>query len=235
MKKGDLLARFGKDFAGGTVLFSEGDVGREMYVINSGKIQISRNIQGCKTVLAILPPGEFFGEMALLNNQPRSATALVLEPARLLVIDSATFHQMIQSSSEIAIRMIQKLSERLAMANSQIEILLVRDANHRVVFTLRRMAEMQGRPAGVGVLVPATLSELAGRTALTEDEVATILKRLQKARLVKVLPQGYVIPEVGRLHDYLDFLEMGRKFGSQSTPKPPAKRPSSPSPESDPT
>jgi CRP-like cAMP-binding protein len=166
-------------------------------------------------VLAVLPPGEFFGEMAILNNQPRSATAEVIEDATLLVIESATFRQMIQSSSEIAMRMIQKLSERLAMANSQIEILLVRDANHRVVFTLRKMAEMHGKPAGVGVLVPTTLSELAGRTALSEDEVVTILRRLQKAKLVKVMPQGYVIPEVGRLHDYLEFLDMGSKYGAR--------------------
>jgi CRP-like cAMP-binding protein len=215
MDQQNLLKRFGKHFSAGTELFQEGDVGREMYVIQTGRVEISRTIQDRKTVLAVLPPGEFFGEMAILNNQPRSATAEVIEGATLLVIESATFRQMIQSSSEIAMRMIQKLSERLAMANSQIEILLVRDANHRVVFTLRKMAEMHGKPAGVGVLVPTTLSELAGRTALSEDEVVTILRRLQKAKLVKVMPQGYVIPEVGRLHDYLEFLDMGSKYGAR--------------------
>jgi CRP-like cAMP-binding protein len=215
MDQKNLLKRFGKHFSAGTELFQEGDVGREMYVIQTGRVEISRTIQDRKTVLAVLPPGEFFGEMAILNNQPRSATAEVIEDATLLVIESATFRQMIQSSSEIAMRMIQKLSERLAMANSQIEILLVRDANHRVVFTLRKMAEMHGKPAGVGVLVPTTLSELAGRTALSEDEVVTILRRLQKAKLVKVMPQGYVIPEVGRLHDYLEFLDMGSKYGAR--------------------
>lgn len=215
MDQQNLLKRFGKHFSAGTELFQEGDVGREMYVIQTGRVEISRTIQDRKTVLAVLPPGEFFGEMAILNNQPRSATAEVIEDATLLVIESATFRQMIQSSSEIAMRMIQKLSERLAMANSQIEILLVRDANHRVVFTLRKMAEMHGKPAGVGVLVPTTLSELAGRTALSEDEVVTILRRLQKAKLVKVMPQGYVIPEVGRLHDYLEFLDMGSKYGAR--------------------
>ncbi len=209
-----LLKKFGKLFPAGTELFREGDLGHEMYVIQSGQVEISRTIQSRKTVLAVLPPGEFFGEMAILNNKPRSATAVIIEDAELLVIDSKTFKQMLQSSTEIALRMIQKLAHRLEMANSQLEILLVRDANHRVVFTLRRMAELYGESRGVGVLVPTTLGELAGRAALPEEDVITILQRLQQAKLVKVLKDGYLIPEVGKLHDYLDFLDMGRKYGS---------------------
>lgn len=213
MDQATMLKRFGRPFDSGTVLFAEGDLGHEMYVINSGRVEISRKIQERKTVLAVLPPGEFFGEMAILNNKPRSATATVIEDSQLLVIDSKTFKQMLQSSTEIALRMIQKLAQRLEMANSQLEILLVRDANHRVVFTLRRMAEIYGQPRGVGVLVPTGLGELSGRAALSEEEVTVILRRLQKARLVKVTREGYLIPEVGKLHDYLDFLDMGQKYG----------------------
>ncbi len=208
-----LLKKFGKFFSAGTQLFQEGELGREMYVIQSGKVEISRRIRSRKTVLALLPPGEFFGEMAILNNKPRSATATTTEDSELLVIDSKTFKQMLQSSTEIAYRMIQKLAQRLEMANSQLEILLVRDANHRVVFTLRRMAELYGQSKGIGILVNSDLGELAGRAALAEEEVSNILSRLQSAKLVKITEKGFLIPEVGKLHDYLDFLEMGKKFG----------------------
>lgn len=70
-------------------------------------------------VLAVLPPGEFLGEMALLNGRPRSATAVVREPSRLLVIDSRTFEAMLRSRVEIAARMIRTLAARLERANHQ--------------------------------------------------------------------------------------------------------------------
>src|SRR5438105_12720146 len=88
------LERFGKTFPAGTILFSEGDDGEEMYVIQSGRVQLTRMVRGREAHLATLPPGEFFGEMAIVNNQPRSATATVLEDAHLLVIDARTFEAM---------------------------------------------------------------------------------------------------------------------------------------------
>ena len=210
-----LLDRFGRSFAAGTVLFREGDVGREMYVIHSGKVRITREIQGRTTVLAVLPPGEFFGEMALINNKPRSARATVVEDAELLVLDSKTFSAMIRASSDIAVRMIQKLAQRVQMANTQIEILLVQEPNHRVVFTLRQMAQQVGRPEGPGVKVPVRLADLAGRVALPEEEVESIISKLKQARLLVVSDDGFLIPEVGRLEEYLEFLEMRRQYGSK--------------------
>ena len=78
-------------------------------------------------ILAILGPGEFFGEMAIISNKPRNATAVVEETARLLVIDPKTFEGMIRGNSEIAVRMIKKLAERLSEADAQIENLLLSD------------------------------------------------------------------------------------------------------------
>ena len=81
-------------------------------------------MRGREVHLATLPPGEFFGEMAIINKQPRSATATVIEEAQLLVLDARTFEAMIRGNAEIAIRMIKKLAARLAQANSQVEMLL---------------------------------------------------------------------------------------------------------------
>lgn len=208
-----LLERFGRTFPKGAVLFKEGDVGREMYVIHSGKVRITRDLQGKTTVLATLPPGEFFGEMALINNKPRSASAIVVEAAELLVLDSKTFSAMIRTSSEIAVRMIQKLAQRLEMANTQIEILLVQEPNHRVVYTLRRLAERSGVPDGPGVLVPIQVADLGGRVALPESDVKEIIQKLEQARLLTITDNGFLIPEVGRLQEYLEFLELRTRFG----------------------
>lgn len=218
----NLLERFGRAFPAGTVLFREGDAAQEMYVIHSGRVEVTRRIRDRSAVLAVLPPGEFFGEMAIINNRPRSATATVVEDAVLLVIDARTFEAMIRGKAEIAVRMIKALASRLDQANQQIELLLLRDTNHRVVHCLRSLAEQQGStgPLGTETYIPVTLATLAGRVALDEAEVQEVLNRLRSARLV--LPareagidgDGFVVPEVGRLVDFLEFLDMKERFGA---------------------
>jgi CRP-like cAMP-binding protein len=217
-----LLERFGRAFPAGTVLFREGDPGSEMYVIHSGRVQLTRRFHDRVTVLAVLPPGEFFGEMSIINNRPRSATATVLDDATLVVIDPRTFEAMIRAKSEIAVRMIRTLAGRLEQANQQIELLLLKDTNHRVVQCLRRLAEQQGHPmqGSSAVYLPMTLSALAGRVALDEVQVFEVMQRLESARLVMpaqhagIDGEGYVVPEVGRLVDFLEFLDMKERFGA---------------------
>jgi CRP-like cAMP-binding protein len=168
----------------------------------------------------VIPPGEFFGEMAIVMNRPRSATATVAEDAWLLVIESKTFEAMIRGKAEIAVRMIKLLARRLEHANQQIELLLLKDVNHRVVQCLRQLAEREGRPVEAsGVYVPISLAALAGRVAVDEQQVNEVLGRLRQAHLVQLAEEagieaeGFVIPEVGRLVDFLEFLEMKERFG----------------------
>jgi CRP-like cAMP-binding protein len=222
-----LIDRFAKDYEPGTVLFREGDPGDFMYVIQSGSVEIRREIGELERVLAVLPAGEFFGEMALINARPRSATAVVREPSRLLVIEPRTFEAMLRGRVEIAVRLIRTLASRLERANQQIELLLLPNANHRVVQCLRRMADEQIAAAGAAgaaesaVYLPVDVNELARRVALAPYEVAEIVARLQQARLlitaeeagVTGAEKGYVIPEVGRLLEFLEFLELRERYG----------------------
>ena len=76
-----LFQRFGKEFKRGDVLFKEGDVGKEMYVIQAGKVNITKKVRDTEKILATLGAGEFLGEMAILNNKPRSAGAVMAEYA----------------------------------------------------------------------------------------------------------------------------------------------------------
>src|SRR5262245_36649179 len=211
-----LFERFGKSVPTGTVLFREGDPGREMYVLQSGRVQLRRRIKNEEKIVAVLPPGEFFGEMSIVNNRPRSATATVIEDAKMLVIDSRTFEAMIRGNSEIAVRLIKKLATRLEQANQQIEILLLRDTNHRIVHALRRLAETTGVPDAAGVRIEASVAELADRVGMTDAEVSDVLERLAQAKLVTpVGERGFIVAEVGRLVEFLEFLEMKERFGTK--------------------
>jgi CRP/FNR family transcriptional regulator, cyclic AMP receptor protein len=220
----NLLDRFARDYEAGAVLFREGDAGDVMYVVQSGEVEIRRVVGDVERVLAVLPAGEFFGEMALINDRPRSATAVVKRTARLLVIEPRTFEAMLRGRTEIAIRLIKTLAGRLERANQQIELLLLPSANHRVVQCLRRLAEEQLAAAGSAtesaIYLPVSTDDIAVRVALPPREVEAILERLTSARLVihardAAIPgPGYVIPEVGRLLEFLEFLELKDRFAT---------------------
>jgi CRP-like cAMP-binding protein len=208
-----LFQRFGKEFKRGDVLFREGEPGREMYVVQAGKVNITKTVRGTEKILATLGAGEFFGEMSILNNKPRSAGAVVNEDAKLLVIDPKTFEAMIRGNVEIAVRLIKKLSDRLQEADEQIENLLLRDPNSRVVHHLLQAAQKRGKETPQGRLVQVNLNELHGRMGLSAEEVQEAVNKTAKARIIALVPEGVVVPDLGKMQKYLEFLEMKEKFG----------------------
>jgi CRP-like cAMP-binding protein len=209
-----LFARFGKTGEPGEVLFREGDPGDTMYVIVSGTVRITKSVKGEDKTLALLGPGEFFGEMAILNAKPRTAAAVVEERARVLVLGARTFEQMVVSNVEIAVRLIKKLARRLDAANELIEVLMHRDPKARVILGLSREAQFigQSRPDGK-ILVPLSGSELAEQVGLSPQETADVLKRLHRLRIVEPDPAGLLVTDVARLEEFFSFLEMREKFG----------------------
>lgn len=209
-----LFARFGKTCAPGEVLFREGEPGELMYVLQSGSVRITKSVKGEEKTLAILGPGEFFGEMAILNAKPRTATAVVEEQARVLVLGGRTFEQMVVSNAEIAVRLIKKLARRLDSANELIEVLMHRDPKARVILGLSREAQFIGERRDDGsVVVPLTPDELAEQVGLTDHETQEVLKRLERLRIVEVDTAGLVVTNVDRLDEFYEFLEMREKFG----------------------
>lgn len=222
----DALERFARDFPAGTVLFEEGQPGDYMYVVQSGEVEIRRQVGESDRVLAVLPAGEFFGEMAILNGRPRSATAVVRSAARLLVIEGRTFEAMLRARPEIAMRIIKSLATRLESANQHVELLLLPTPNHRVVQCLRHMAEEQMALAGThlgpgtAILVPKRAEDIAARVGLPVHEVIEVVDRLRSARLVMLTEDagiegdGFIVPEVGRLLEFLEFLNLKDRFGA---------------------
>lgn len=208
-----LFQKFGREFKKGTVLFREGDAGREMFVIQAGKVNIAKRVRDVEKVLATLSQGEFFGEMAIISNKPRTASATVAEDAKLLVIDPKTFEAMIRGNAEIAVRMIKKLSERLVDADQQIENLLLGDAASRVVHYLAHTAEAKGKKSDAGLTIDAIADELARMLGVKETQVKDVLDKLERARIAKVEPGSITVPDTKKLREFLEFLEMKQKFG----------------------
>lgn len=101
------------EFKEGELIFREGDLGTEMYIILEGKVEIFNELTEETQILAILEKGDFFGEMSILDDMPRAATARALTAVKVIPINGSTFDQMLRANPEIAVRMMRKLSRRL--------------------------------------------------------------------------------------------------------------------------
>jgi CRP/FNR family cyclic AMP-dependent transcriptional regulator len=213
MAEDKLYERFGREFPAGHVLFKDGEPGLEMYVIQTGKVRLSKTVRGVEKTLAVVGAGAFFGEMSILNNKPRSATATVEEDAKLLVIDPKTFEAMVRGNAEIAVRLIKTLAQRLQETDDQIENLLLKDPNSRVVHFLLNTCKKSPAQNDGTVTVDFTVKELAGKVGLELEPVNDVLNKLIRAKLVHIVENGLVIHNVQKLKDFLEFLGMKEKFG----------------------
>lgn len=111
----------GREFSKGTVLFKEGDTGTEMYLVCSGEVKLTRKTPNGEIVLAVLGFGEFFGEMSVITNQPRTVTAEVVSDCRLNIISKDILETLISSNPLVALSILKKLLFRLESAYNQIE------------------------------------------------------------------------------------------------------------------
>jgi CRP-like cAMP-binding protein len=129
-------------FGAGDMIFSEGDSGAEMYIIQEGQVEIVKDFSGNLTRIAVLEEGDFFGEMSILEDIPRSAGARALNKTVLLRMDRQTFDQMTRHNPEIPIRMLRKLCRRLREADP-----LLLDVEADAVISVRKQVGVA--PSGV--------------------------------------------------------------------------------------
>ena len=204
-----MFARFGKQIPAGTVLFSEGDKGEEMFIIQAGKVKISKKIRGVEKTLATLEKGEFFGEMSILNDKPRSASAETIEDCEMLVIDRKTFDVMLRSNVEIAIRFIKRLADRLREANDQMEALMIRDNTSRLVSILaKKVREAKGGAVSISI------EDTAGMAGIESSQARMILEKLASVRILAMTPDEKVaISNQEQVDRLLRYLEMREIFG----------------------
>ena len=116
-------------YAAGDVIFQQGELGTEMFIIQEGEVDIVKHINGESHALSHLEKGDFFGEMAVLESVPRTADAIAKTEVRALVINGARFDEMLRKNPEVAVRIIRKYSKRLREANTLLERLVGREVD----------------------------------------------------------------------------------------------------------
>ena len=177
--------RYPKD----TVVFFENEEGDSLFMILEGRIKVTiLGDDGREIILSMLAPGDLFGEMALLDNEPRSATAIAVEESELLLLQRGDFQTVITDNPGISAALIKVLSARLRRANHQISTLALLDVYGRVARVILDMAREEGRRLKDGRIAfrRATHQEIANRIGTTRETVTRMLKDLERQDLVKV-------------------------------------------------
>ena len=209
-------------YGGSERIFTEGDLGTTMYIVQSGKVRLFRMVDGQKRVHGVMEKGDFFGEMSILEGLPRTASAEAVEDAELIEINSMTFDKMIKGNIEIAIRMLRKLSIRLRETETRLEE--VQAGSSQAPRVSRPAPRAQPRPAaggkkgtgarleveGESTVFPLVESEtLIGRydpvtdtrpdVDLTQVDLKRSVSR-RHARVVRTAEGTFITEEVGALN-----------------------------------
>jgi CRP/FNR family cyclic AMP-dependent transcriptional regulator len=193
--------RYPKD----TVVFFENEEGDSLFMILDGRIKVTiLGDDGREIILTMLGEGDLFGEMALLDNEPRSATAIAVEESELLLLQRNDFQSVIHENPGISSALIKVLSNRLRRANHQISTLALLDVYGRVARVILDMAREEGRRLKDGRIAfrRATHQEIANRIGTTRETVTRMLKDLERQALVKIEGREIVLqPGFERVFD----------------------------------
>ncbi len=193
----------------GTPIFSEGQKGSEMYVIMSGRVRIFLSSGNRSLTLTKLKKGDFFGEMALLEELPRSAGAEAITNVELIAIGKEDFKFLIQQHPDIAMKVLAKFSRRLRDADHLIGLLLMGDDSGRILHTLVKQAVLQHdqfNKLPKEWFLPISIKELAELSDRPEKRVEKILHELARIGIIVLGNDGIVIKKHKKLNYYMDYL-----------------------------
>lgn len=192
------------DLSRGATLFYEGDQGDQLYFIISGKIKLGRTAtDGRENLVAIMGPGEIFGEMALFDPSPRSTSATAVSETRLAGVKHESLRKAMEKSPQISVQVLQALARRLRRTNENLADLVFSDVPGRVAKALLDLADRFGRPATDGILVAHELTqeELAQLVGASRETVNKALAEFVSRGWIRLEARAVVILDLQRLRN----------------------------------
>ncbi len=181
MTGGALFSKFGKQFNTGEIIFCEFEPGNSFYLIQTGRIKISKVVKDKEKTMDILGVGDIFGEMAILEEQPRSATATAIEPVTVLHFDRDNFVSMMMSQPQLAFKLLVVFSKRIYDAKRRLMILLLDDIQSKIADVFLMLAEKEPTYANMReVSFPVTVDDVANWAGTSVDQVSEQLNHWAK-------------------------------------------------------
>lgn len=195
-----------RSYDAGTTVFQEGDVGEALYILADGLVKLSKiDLGGHEKTLAILQPPEFFGEMALLGESARSATAVTLGKVEAYLLFNDDFMKLIEQYPAISLNVTTTLAQRLRGMDDEAQILSYKDAQGRVSYVLLRLyrAGVIDFSADGRALVRLTHQELASLAGTSRETVTRALKALEGEGVIETRPKEIILADPEGLEEIL--------------------------------
>lgn len=173
------------------ILFNEGDRSDSLYLILSGSVKVfASDEEGNEVLIDMLGPGEYFGELALIDAEPRSASVMTLEPSRMLIIARDDFIACLHAHVPLAISLLQVLARKLRHQTGATKSLALKGVYERVVEALYELAEERGDRK---VIENLTHQALADKTYASRAMISVILKELKEGGYISTDRKRIVI------------------------------------------
>jgi CRP/FNR family cyclic AMP-dependent transcriptional regulator len=183
------LARFAelareREYPKNSVILFEDDPGDALFVVSGGQVKVVLiGEDGREVILSVLSDGDFFGEMSLIDDEPRSAHVIAMRDSRLLVLRRDDFQQQIQQHPAIALKVLKVLVQRLRRADAKIGGLVLLDVNGRVARLLLDLANEGGGPKITRRLTHHTIAQMIGSS---RETVSRAMRELVERGLIDV-------------------------------------------------
>jgi CRP-like cAMP-binding protein len=189
------------------MLFAEGEPGDELFIIQSGSIKITKIIANSEVLLATLKAGDILGEMALLEDQPRGASAIAYENCTVMVVGRANFKQMIVSHPQIIIKVTTVLAERIWFIYKQLANTMLDDPIAKMYDTL--YIQLEKNKVEIDDMIPHTFdfgqAELAKMVGLSSKDAAPILEKLMENKSIRILEGKLFTTSTSEIAKQTDF------------------------------
>jgi CRP/FNR family cyclic AMP-dependent transcriptional regulator len=200
----NIYQNYSKTFEPGQVIFKEGEQGSELFIIIEGEVEIRKRTSSSTTkTLITFQKGDIFGEMALVEGKPRSATAIAVKPCRMLVINENLLDSMLENNPDFAKKMIRILSERLRKANALIQELTYTNRQNQVMIGLKQYAQERGISTFKGhrVNVSEFLEWSRTHLGIQDRETVSTIREFLKNGVVEqsALGKGEILVNLNRM------------------------------------
>jgi CRP-like cAMP-binding protein len=190
-----LLGRYGRRFVAGEAIFREGSLAREAFLLQEGRVRLLKHVAMAERSLAVVKPGDLFGEGALLEGTTYGSTAVAMTEGVVLALDRATLRTLLEEHPPVAMRAVDQLVRRLRDAEDQIEIMMLRGVQSKVTSALLKLA---GRATGAAELNISPV-ELSTRVGLDVEAVKRTVARLRERQYIRITGERIEIPDVDAL------------------------------------
>lgn len=182
-----------------SVILFEDDPGDALYVVAQGQVKVVLiGEDGREVILSVLGVGEFFGEMALLDDEPRSAHVIAMEDSTLLVLRREDFQTILHQTPGIAVPLLRELSHRLRRVDEKVGSLVLLDVNGRVAQLLLEMADEAGSDRITRRLTHHTIAQMIGSS---RETVSRTMRELAQKGYIQVSRKDIVIRDRAALAD----------------------------------